>query len=383
MQVAEPTVPLKRLKRIGKLLYIFMFAATIVIAALDVAYGEIGDLIVTIPIAVMLALALFTERQQVHIPPILIILTIIVFYISLGAGILYDDKSINLVSSYLIGVVTGLLGLIIIYMLLRTKPGMRNESTSLVSLMVMSTSLSIFYLIKIVQYYCMSAISSADVISLDALMMESVMAILGGGTVGLLYYEDNKHRLFKYTLGSFLEENAEILGIEGSERESIMRIISGGESKNLEFKSTMRTNLATGEIDKRMEKAVLKTIVAFLNSNGGTLLIGVDDSGDICGVDLQNFESKDKMNLHFTNLVASQIGNEFLPYIKTTMVDFDDKTVIWVRCDPCPWPVFLKEGKTETFFVRTEASSVELTGMALIKYVNNRTKKGSRKKMGA
>ena len=244
MQVAEPAVPLKRLKRIGKLLYIFMFAATIVIAALDVAYGEIGDLIVTIPIAVMLALALFTERRYVHIPPILIILTIIVFYISLGAGILYDDKGINIVSSYLIGVVTGLLGLIIIYMLLRTKPGMRNESTSLVSLMVMSTSLSIFYLIKIVQYYCMSAISSVDVISLDALMMESVMAILGGGTVGLLYYEDNKHRLFKYTLGSFLEENAEILGIEGSERESIMRIISGGESKNLEFKSTLRTNLS-------------------------------------------------------------------------------------------------------------------------------------------
>ena len=64
-----------------------------------------------------------------------------------------------------------------------------------------------------------------------------------------------------------------------------------------------------------MEKAVLKTIVAFLNTDGGNLLIGVDDDGDIIGADIQSFENKDKMGLHLTNLIASKIGNSFLPFI--------------------------------------------------------------------
>ena len=41
-----------------------------------------------------------------------------------------------------------------------------------------------------------------------------------------------------------------------------------------------------------MEKAVLKTIVAFLNTDGGNLLIGVDDDGDIIGADIQSFERR-------------------------------------------------------------------------------------------
>lgn len=52
-----------------------------------------------------------------------------------------------------------------------------------------------------------------------------------------------------------------------------------------------------------MEKAALKTIVAFLNTRGGVLLIGVSDSGEIIGADEASFESRDKMLLHFNNLI--------------------------------------------------------------------------------
>ena len=63
------------------------------------------------------------------------------------------------------------------------------------------------------------------------------------------------------------------------------------------------------------------------------------------------------------------------------MVDFDDKTVIRVKCDPCEKPVFLKEGKVETFFVRKGPQSEELTGMSLINYVNNRKRQIKNAKM--
>lgn len=60
---------------------------------------------------------------------------------------------------------------------------------------------------------------------------------------------------------------------------SVEELIHRGESERLEFKSTLRWNLHTDSKDKRIEHAVLKTIAAFLNTQGGTLLIGVEDDG--------------------------------------------------------------------------------------------------------
>ena len=50
----------------------------------------------------------------------------------------------------------------------------------------------------------------------------------------------------------------------------------------MEFKSTLRLNLHTGQTDDRMQLAVLKTLAGFLNAQGGTLLIGVADDAARC-----------------------------------------------------------------------------------------------------
>jgi hypothetical protein len=60
---------------------------------------------------------------------------------------------------------------------------------------------------------------------------------------------------------------------------SVPDLIRGGENDRVAFKSTMRWNLKTDKADKAVEKAWLETIVAFLNPDGGTLLVGVDDGG--------------------------------------------------------------------------------------------------------
>ena len=51
----------------------------------------------------------------------------------------------------------------------------------------------------------------------------------------------------------------------------LSKVVMNGESEAVEFKSTLRTNLHTGNKDPRMELAVLKTLAGFLNTNGGTL----------------------------------------------------------------------------------------------------------------
>jgi predicted HTH transcriptional regulator len=122
-------------------------------------------------------------------------------------------------------------------------------------------------------------------------------------------------------------------------------------------------------------------LVAFLNSRGGTLLIGVADDGTIVGIDESKFESRDRVNLHLTNLLATHIGNEFLPFITFRLSDYQGKGIMRVVCRKSDSPVFLKEGKQETFFVRSGSSSIELHGMDTLNYVDNRFKRRINRKM--
>lgn len=63
--------------------------------------------------------------------------------------------------------------------------------------------------------------------------------------------------------------------IEAVAPPSVAELIAGGETGAVEFKSTLRINLHTGQPDEKMHLSALKTITGFLNAKGGTLLIGV------------------------------------------------------------------------------------------------------------
>ena len=68
-------------------------------------------------------------------------------------------------------------------------------------------------------------------------------------------------------------------------------LIKLGESRTLEFKSTLRWSLKEDkQDDKFVTHAVLKTIAAFLNTEGGDLLIGVGDDGSIVGLEQDRLE---------------------------------------------------------------------------------------------
>ena len=371
--------PHMRLKHYVKSIYGLMFVLTLALAVLSLVYGDAENLVLTIPIVIIMGSALFTDRDYVHIPPVLVMMMIATFYLSMISRVALNSLIPEIVTMVLTGINFGFLGLIMVYLLLKSIPGVRDENEKIVMLFVMSFSLSLLMLMSMLQYGMSHIWDRAEPLVLDDLMLDAAMILVGTLFVCVLFRENKRHNLLKYTLVTFLEDNSEFLGIETRDRDETLKLISKGESEKLEFKSTLRTNLQTGETDKRMEKAVLKTLVAFMNSDGGTLLIGVSDDGSVCGVDLDSFENKDKLNLHLTNLISSQIGNGFLPYISFDMVDFDERTVVRVRCLTSPRPVFLKDGKVEIYYVRSGPSSVELTGMSLINYVNNRNEEMVRK----
>jgi DNA-binding response OmpR family regulator len=152
----------------------------------------------------------------------------------------------------------------------------------------------------------------------------------------------------------------------------IKALIRDGEGSQVEFKSTLRWNLKTDSAEKVIDKAWLKSIAAFLNSDGGVLLVGVEDKGDILGIGSDNFDNEDKYLLHVNNRIQQHIGLEHAAFIGYQLVPVDDQKVLLVECLPSPSPVFLKFGKEEEFYIRVGPGSRRLSTSEVVAYVTNR-----------
>ncbi len=157
-----------------------------------------------------------------------------------------------------------------------------------------------------------------------------------------------------------------------SERD-IHNLVSMGETDTVEFKSTLRVNLHTGQTDKKMENACLKTVAAFLNTNGGILLVGVDDDGNVLDLEVDNFVNEDKQLLHFNNLVKSYLGVEYSQFIRANMEDFNDKRIILIQVLPSPRPVFFTSDNDEIFYIRAGNATQQLKPSEVLAYLEQRS----------
>ncbi|MGD9332504.1 MAG: response regulator [Desulfobacterales bacterium] len=149
-------------------------------------------------------------------------------------------------------------------------------------------------------------------------------------------------------------------------------LIRRGENDRVEFKSTLRWNRQSDKADRAIEKAWLKTIVAFLNTDGGTLLVGVDDDGTVIGIDTDRFASEDKYRLHVNNRIKEHIGLDNAACIRYDLNRLGDQKVLVVQCRPSPQPVFLKMGREEEFYIRIGPGSRKLTPSEVLAYVTRR-----------
>ena len=152
----------------------------------------------------------------------------------------------------------------------------------------------------------------------------------------------------------------------------VISLIKAGESNTLEFKSTMRMNLKTGKVGKEIALAWLKTVAAFMNTDGGYLIIGVDDNGGILGIDADEFENQDKCRLHFKNLINQHIGLEFSKFLNFDILSMDGKSIILIECERSGEPVFLNTKNEEAFYIRSGPSSVKLSTSKVLKYMEHR-----------
>jgi predicted HTH transcriptional regulator len=156
------------------------------------------------------------------------------------------------------------------------------------------------------------------------------------------------------------------------------QLIRQGESKTLEFKSTLRWNLRDDRKDDTLiTHAVLKTVAAFLNTEGGDLLLGVADDGSVVGVEPDRLENNDKYMRHLAQAVRNGLGDRAGTCIDPKMQGVEGKTVCLVSCQRSPEPVFLRWKGTEDssdgdFYVRSGPGTIRLTPEDAREYIRTR-----------
>lgn len=156
--------------------------------------------------------------------------------------------------------------------------------------------------------------------------------------------------------------------------DKIYGIIREGESKQAELKETLSLDVKKQTKEKYIETSALKTIVAFLNTEGGVLLIGISDDGGVTGLNYEIekfYKNIDKFLLHWKTLLKERIGEEYYPFIEYKVVRVNEKLVLWVECKASPSPCYLDQ---IDFYVRTNPATDKLEGPKLVEYVKNHFK---------
>jgi Putative DNA-binding domain len=154
-------------------------------------------------------------------------------------------------------------------------------------------------------------------------------------------------------------------------------IVRQGEGPYLEFKSSLRWDMVETRINRALEGVVLKTLAGFLNSPiGGTLLIGVADNGEIVGLE-QDYQTlkkpgQDGFEQTVMTLISTNLGADICSFIHVLFHVIDNKEVCRLIISPSGRPVFLEQGNSPKFYVRTGGGTRDLNIKEALDYIRGR-----------
>ncbi|PRY64805.1 type I restriction system adenine methylase HsdM [Vreelandella songnenensis] len=162
----------------------------------------------------------------------------------------------------------------------------------------------------------------------------------------------------------------------GSEA-SVRYMLDKNEDKYTEFKQHFFLNneqvyKPQVKIVRNQEEQIkaLKNIASFINSEGGSLLIGVNDSGEISGIEEEMIRLKIKKNEKYIKDLESKakthLGKGISKFITIKALYLESKTILLVSCKRSPRPVFIDE---KDFFIRRSSESEALSGHEMLNYI--------------
>jgi len=154
----------------------------------------------------------------------------------------------------------------------------------------------------------------------------------------------------------------------------ISSFVKLGEGPHVEFKSSARWDIRQNKSNKVMEEVIVKTVASFLNSEGGgSLLIGVDDDGNIVGLDADysslSRKNRDGFENFLTTLLGGNLGADTLFFVRVQFHGVEGKDVCLVSVMPSSRPVYTGG---DVLYVRFGNSSRPLSTREAVAYCKNR-----------
>jgi hypothetical protein len=182
------------------------------------------------------------------------------------------------------------------------------------------------------------------------------------------FLQDRRGRIAQVIRAGFERIGQIILESTEAAAASISELILNGESYRVEFKSTARWNLEESRKDDRMEYAITRTVAGFLNSGGGTLVVGVSDEKKIIGLsqDYATLQKKDAdgFELWLTDLFTRTLGKAATALVEIKIERKDGHEIARIIARASPVTVYLNPAKGERVdevFVRFGNSTRKLT----------------------
>jgi serine/threonine protein kinase len=179
---------------------------------------------------------------------------------------------------------------------------------------------------------------------------------------------------------------------------NIGALVAAGESDTVEFKSSLHHphgalpqdlahKVAAGkldeaqaakEVERRLRHSVTKTLAAFLNSSGGTLLIGIDDAGAVVGIEAdyphlqRGKQNPDGWLLSLRTVVNNALGDEVWGVIHASLVQHEQSVVAVIDCPPRSTDTWHAEEGRHVFYIRESNATDSLQGPKLSRYFRER-----------
>lgn len=162
----------------------------------------------------------------------------------------------------------------------------------------------------------------------------------------------------------------------GSEIKPANELIAEGEGQFVEFKSSILWDYRQETMNKNLSVPIIKNVAAFMNTAGGTLLVGIDDEGNILGLDadygVMKKPNPDGFELIFNNAFSKMIGAEFRQFVRLSFPEIEGKTICLIAVQPSTSPVYFSNQGKEQFYIRAGNASQPLSVSKATAYIQDR-----------
>lgn len=144
---------------------------------------------------------------------------------------------------------------------------------------------------------------------------------------------------------------------------SSKELMMKGESESIEFKASAHQD--------HFPK-IVRTAAAMMNSQAGTILLGVEDGGGLIGLRLTNTE-RDILVRKLNMMMRKHLGEYPGTLVLIDAEVIDGREIIRIDCEPSAVPVFVAENDKEALFVRVSRENTQIRTLRdCIHYIKKR-----------